>query len=448
MIDKNTTMSLAEKDRRYCWHPFTQHQTEPDMPVIVSAKGAVLYDDQGNEILDMISSWWTCVHGHSNPDLNQALLAQAEKAEHVMFAGFSHPAAINLSEKLAGRLPEDLNRVFFSDNGSTAVEIALKISYQYWKNKGEEGRTKFLAFEGGYHGETVGAMSVGKGCGFFDLFEDLTFEIGMLPYVETWQGDDQVQEREQAALKQIEQLLEREKHEIAALIVEPLMQGAGGIRLCRPEFIREVTKLAHAHGLLVIFDEVAVGFGRTGSLFACEKIGVTPDLICLSKGLTAGYLPMAVTVATDRVYDVFLSEDIEKGFLHSHTFCANPLACAVALKSLEMFEDQKLLNKINYLETCHQDFLTRLQTKHDIYKPRVMGSVMAFNISDENAGYKNNTSEALRNWFLTHGFNIRPIGDVIYLMPPFCIEDEQLERAYNGIIEGLEAILTPLKRVA
>jgi adenosylmethionine-8-amino-7-oxononanoate aminotransferase len=441
-------MSLADKDRRYCWHPFTQHQTEPDMPVIVSAEGASLYDEQGNEILDMISSWWTCVHGHANPELNNALAEQAGKVEHVMFAGFSHPAAINLAEKLAQRLPEDLNRVFFSDNGSTAVEIALKIAYQYWKNEGQEGRTKFLTFDGGYHGETVGAMSVGKGCGFFDLFEDLTFEVDMLPYVETWEGDEHVCANELVALHQIEQMIISEKHKIAGVIVEPLMQGAGGIRLCRPEYMKAVTELAQSHGLLVIYDEVAVGFGRTGSLFACEKIGVTPDLICLSKGLTAGYLPMSVTVATDRVFDVFLSEDIERGFLHSHSFSANPLACAVALKSLEMFEDQSLLNKISHIEKRHRDFLKRLEKNHHIFRPRAIGSVMAFNISDENTGYKNDTSEALRNWFLNNGLNIRPIGDVIYLMPPYCITDEQLDRAYNGIIDGLKSVLKPLKRAA
>ena len=435
-----TEKTLLEKDKRYCWHPFTQHQTEPDSPIIVSAKGASLYDQNGNEILDMISSWWTSIHGHSNPELNQALADQAAKVEHVMFAGFSHPPGIELAKKLAHRLPGDLNRVFYSDNGSTAVEIALKIAYQYWKNEGQENRTKFLAFEGAYHGETVGAMSVGSGCGFFDLFDGLMFDVATVPYVNTWHGDDSVEEREAVALKEIKKTIENNKDEIAALIVEPLMQGATGIRLCRPEFMKQVTDIAQKNGLLVIYDEVAVGFGRTGELFACQKIGVTPDLICLSKGLTAGYLPMSVTVATDRVYDVFLSDDIERGFLHSHSFCANPLACAVALKSLEMFENNNVIEDIQNIEKRHIKFLEVLNDKHDVYRIRVMGSVLAFDLSNKKGGYKNDNSEALREWFLKNGLNIRPIGSVVYLMPPYCITDEQLSRAYQGIIDGLSAM--------
>ena len=433
-------MNIQEKDRRYCWHPFTQHQTEPESPIITSAKGASLFDDKGNEILDMISSWWTSIHGHSNDELNKALAQQAKQVEHVMFAGFSHPSGINLAEKLAQRLPGDLNRTFYSDNGSTAVEIALKIAYQYWNNKGQEKRTKFLAFDGAYHGETVGAMSVGKGCKFFDLFNGLTFDVKTLPYAHTYHGDETIAEREVEALKEIKETIKKYKHEIAALIVEPLMQGASGIRLCRPEFMKEVTEFAQGEGLLVIYDEVAVGFGRTGHLFACQKIGVTPDLICLSKGLTAGYLPMSVTVATDRVYDVFLSDDIERGFLHSHSFCANPLACAVALKSLEMFEDNNVLGQIAHIEKQHIAFLEVLKSHHKVFKPRIMGSVIAFDLSEEKGAYKNSESEALREWFLNNGLNIRPIGSVVYLMPPYCITDEQLQRAYDGIIEGLNVI--------
>ncbi|HPD82209.1 MAG TPA: adenosylmethionine--8-amino-7-oxononanoate transaminase [Alphaproteobacteria bacterium] len=440
--------SLLAKDKRHCWHPFTQHQVEPDPPVIVKAKGASLFDEQGNEILDMISSWWTCIHGHAHDEISQALADQAAQLPHVMFAGFTHPAAIQLAEKLAQKLPGDLNRVFYSDNGSTAVEIALKIAYQYWTNKGERARTKFLAFDGGYHGETFGAMAVGKGCGFFKLYDDLTFNVEMLPYVPTWEKDHDVEEREKAALQSIQKTIEKHKHEIAALIVEPLMQGAGGIRFCRPEFMRQVTQMAQDQGILVIYDEIAVGFGRTGALFACEKIGVTPDLICLSKGLTAGYLPLSVTVATDRIFDVFLSDDVEKGFMHSNTFTANPLACAVALKSLEIFDREDSFKKLAHIEKRHRKFLKQLENHHDIFMPRVMGPILAFNISKEKRGYKNNVSEKLRDWFLKNGLNIRPIGDVIYLLPPYCIMDEELDRAYQGIMKGLDEVLLPLNRAA
>ncbi len=429
--------TLTEKDKRYCWHPMTQHKTELDPPVIVSASGASLYDEQGNEILDMIASWWTCVHGHSHPELNKAISDQVQDLEHVMFAGFSHPPAIKLAEKLAEKLPKDLNRVFYSDNGSTANEIALKIAYQYWINKKEPQKTKFLSFEKAYHGETVGAMSVGKGCGFFDDFEGLLFEVEKIPYVFTWEDDKNIEEKEQEALSQIKKTFENNKGQVAALIVEPLMQGAGGLRFSRPEFIKAVTEMAHSYDVLVIYDEVAVGFGRTGTLFACEKIGAAPDLICLSKGLTSGYLPMSVTVATDRVYDVFLNDDPDRAFLHSHSFTANPLACSVALRSLELFEEDKILEKIAHIENLHKKFLENLKARYSIFMPRVMGSIMAFNLADSDGAYKNNEGEFLRDYFFKNGLNIRPIGNAVYLMPPFCITDEQLDRAYSGIFDGL-----------
>ncbi|MEM6781124.1 MAG: adenosylmethionine--8-amino-7-oxononanoate transaminase [Pseudomonadota bacterium] len=430
--------AILEKDKRFVWHPFTQHATERDPIVIKSAKGASLFDEHGNEMLDMISSWWTCIHGHAHPAINQALKDQVDQMEHVMFSGFTHQPASDLSEKLAELLPGDLNRTFFSDNGSTAVEIALKIAYQYYKNAGEHGRTKFLAFDGGYHGETLGAMSVGRGCGFFKLFEGLMCSIESVPYAYTWDGDEQVEQREADALAALQSKLEQHKHETAALIVEPLMQGAGGVRFCRPEFIKQVVDMAHAHDVLVIFDEVAVGFGRSGSMFACEKAGVVPDLICLSKGLTAGYLPMAVTVATNHVFERFLDQDPSKMFLHSHTFCGNPLACAVANASLKLFETEKTLERIAHIEKRHSEQLAQLHAHPMALQPRVMGSVLAFNLAGQNDTIKSIESVLLRDWFWDLGLNIRPLGNVIYLMPPYCITDDQLDRAYTAIFEGLE----------
>ncbi len=426
-------------DKRHIWHPYTQHLTERDPVIITGAKGTNLYDEDGNEILDMISSWWTCIHGHSHPALNKALSDQATTMEHVMFAGFSHPPAINLAQKLSALLPDDLNRVFFSDNGSTSVEVALKLAYQYWKNKGEDKRRKFLAFDLGYHGDTVGAMSVGKGCGFFKNFEDICFQVEMIPYVETWDGDNDIEEKEKAALTKIKYIINSQKDEIAALIVEPLMQGAGGVRFSRPQFMKAITELAHENDILVIYDEVAVGFGRTGKMFACEKIGVTPDLICLSKGLTAGYMPMAVTVATDRIFNEFLDEGFGKAFIHGHTFTANPLACAVALKSLELFEEEKTLKKIAHIELRHGEQLEKLKAHPLAFKARVMGTALAFNLSENKAGYKTGGGEFLRDWYFNHGLNIRPLGDAIYLMPPYCITDEELDRAYDGLFAGLDA---------
>lgn len=431
---------ILDKDKRYVWHPFTQHATERDPIVIKSAEGACLYDEDGNEILDMISSWWTCIHGHAHPKLNAALAEQAAQVPHVMFSGFTHEPGAVLSEKLAQLLPGDLNRAFFSDNGSTSVEIALKISYQYWKNAGEHGRTKFLAFDGGYHGETLGAMAVGRGCGFFKLFEDLMCSIESVPYASTWDGDDDIEQKEDDALAALKTKLSECGHEIAALIVEPLMQGAGGMRFCRPEFMKRVVDMAHEAGILVIFDEVAVGFGRSGSMFACEKIGVVPDLICLSKGLTAGYLPMAVTVATDHVFERFLDQDPAKMFLHSHTFCGNPLACAVALESLNLFEDENTLTHIARIEDKHREFLKTLHAHSGAVMPRVMGSVLAFNLAHLDSAFKSIESVMLRDWFWERGLNIRPIGTVVYVMPPYCVSDDQLQRAYNAMIEGLDTL--------
>lgn len=432
-------MNVLEKDKRHCWHPFTQHQTERDPVVVTNAKGACLYTETGEEILDMIASWWTCTHGHAHPEINKALTEQANKMEHVMFGGFTHPCAADLSEKLAKILPGNLNRVFFSDNGSTAVEVAIKLAYQYWMNKGQTKRKHFVAFEGAYHGDTIGAMSVGQGCGFFKVYQDLLFSNQLLPYPHTWQGDQEIEEKERVALDAFTDLIEEKGSEIAALIMEPLMQGAAGIRLCRPEFVKKIVAMAQAAGILVIFDEVAVGFGRTGHLFACQKIGCTPDLICLSKGLTAGYMPMSVTVASDRIFDAFKSEDFKKAFFHGHSFTANPLACAVALRSLELFEEENTLQRIAQIEQSHLGFLKQLEGHPMACHLRVMGSIMAFNIP--NGGeYKNDLGEALREWYLEHGFNIRPLGSVVYLMPPYCITDDQLSRAYEGLLAGLEAI--------
>lgn len=426
-------------DARHVWHPFTQHGTEYAPPVIVRAKGASLFDDRGNEILDLISSWWTCIHGHAHPAINAALAKQAGAMEHVMFAGFTHPAAAAIAEKLARALPGDLCKVFFSDNGSTAVEVALKLAYQYWRNKGDNNRTLFLAFDGAYHGDTVGAMSVGKSCGFYNAYEDLMFRVDTIPFVDTWDGDKDVDARENAALATIEKTLIAHRDKIAALIVEPIMQGASGIRLCRPSYMKAVSDMARAHGILVIYDEVAVGFGRLGTLFACEQIGFTPDLICLSKGLTAGYMPMSVTVATQGVFDAFLDKGFGKAFAHGHSFTANPLACAVALKSLELFAEENTLAKIAHIETRHRAFARTLTAHTQADKIRVRGSILAFSLKHA-GGYKSSPGEYLRGWFLGKGLNIRPIGSTVYLMPPYCITDTELDRAYDGIIEGLNAL--------
>ena len=443
MNDKHNLSRLAQdllaRDRRHVWHPFTQHATEGDPIVIARAKGASLFDADGNEILDIVSSWWTCTHGHSHPKLNAALAEQAARFEHVMFAGFTHEPAVNLATALAELLPGDLSRVFFSDDGSTSVEVALKIAYQYWINVGEPRRQILVGFDGGYHGDTLGAMSLGRGSQFFSPFRDLMCKVVVLPCPATFEGDDAADEREAGALSAFEALIRDRGQSVAGLIIEPLLQGAGGMRLCRPSFLKRLVEIARAAGILVIFDEVATGFGRTGTMFAMEQAGVVPDLVCLSKGLTSGYMPLAATVAREAIFEAFLGESFERALPHGHSFTANPLACSVALASLALFKEEKTLERIARINKGHKAALAELVARPDVTRQRLIGSILAFDVKTA-GGYQSAESRRLRDWYLAHGLNIRPLGPTIYLMPPYCITDEELTRAYSGLVEGLDAL--------
>ena len=430
---------ILARDKRHVWHPFTQHGTAGEPLLIAGARGASLFDAEGREILDLISSWWTCTHGHAHPKLNAALAQQANRFPHVMFAGFTHQPAVDLATALAGLLPGDLGRVFFSDDGSTSVEVALKIAFQYWANRGETRRRVFVSFDGGYHGDTLGAMALGRGSGFFNLFRGLMCQVAVLPFPGTFEGDDAVEEREMGALSALEDRLGNGAQDVAAIIIEPLLQGAGGMRICRPAFLKRVVELARDAGVLVIFDEVATGFGRTGTLFALEQAGVVPDMVCLSKGLTAGYLPMAVTVVRETVFETFLGESFDRALAHGHSFTANPLACAVALCSLALFEEEDTLGRIAHINARHRDMLDELKGRPDVIRSRLLGSILAFDLKAE-AAYQSAASSALRDWYLARGLNIRPLGGTLYLMPPYCISDTELARAYAGLIEGLDGL--------
>jgi adenosylmethionine---8-amino-7-oxononanoate aminotransferase len=390
---------LLARDRRYVWHPFTQHGTEGDPIVLTGAKGASLFDADGNKILDLVSSWWTCTHGHSHPKLNAALAEQAARFEHVMFAGFTHEPAVNLATGLAELLPGDLSRVFFSDDGSTSVEVALKIAYQYWINVGEPRRQILVGFDGGYHGDTLGAMSLGRGSQMFSPFRDLMCKVVVLPYPATFEGDDAADEREAGAISAFEALIADRGQSVAGLIIEPLLQGAGGMRLCRPSFLKRLVEAARASGVLVIFDEVATGFGRTGTMFAMEQASVVPDLVCLSKGLTSGYMPLAVTVAPESIFEAFLGESFERALPHGHSFTANPLACAVALASLDLFKEEKTLERIARINKRHKAALAELAARPDVTRPRLIGSILAFDVKTA-GGYQSAESRALRDWYL------------------------------------------------
>ncbi|HBF61585.1 MAG TPA: adenosylmethionine--8-amino-7-oxononanoate transaminase [Methyloceanibacter sp.] len=437
-MGSRTAEEIIARDKRHVWHPYTQHGIEVEPQVVARAEGASLFDANGREILDMISSWWTCTHGHAHPKINAAIARQANTMEHVMFAGFTHAPAVDLAATLAGLLPGDLNRVFYTDDGSTSVEVAIKIAYKSWVNRGETRRT-LIAFDGGYHGDTLGAMSVGRSSQMFGAFKDLMCDVRVVPYPATFEGDDAVEEREAGALSALEALLKDHRQSIAAMIIEPMMQGAAGIRFCRPSFLKRVVALAREAKVLVIFDEVATGFGRTGKLFAMEHADVTPDLVCLSKGLTGGYMPLAATVVHDRLFDLFLSHDFDRALPHGHSFTANPLACSVALAAIGLYEEEQTMARIAEINAHHRTMLDVLAARPDVTQQRVLGPVLAFEVGDDGA-YQSEASRTLRAWYLAKGLNIRPIGSTVYLMPPYCITDEELARAYVGMIEGLDRL--------
>lgn len=435
-----TPDGVVALDRRHIWHPFTQAATAPDPIPIRSAKGARLIATDGREYLDLISSWWVTLHGHSHPAIAAAIARQALDLEQVIFAGFTHEPAVQLAARLTAMLPAGLERVFFSDNGSTAVEVALKLAFQYWRNRGEPQRTRFLAFDGGYHGDTFGAMSAGRSSGFYKPFHDLLFTVDLLPYPETWTDDPDVDDKEAASLRMLDSWIARNANAGVALIMEPLLQGAAGMRMCRPGFVRAIAERLKQAGILFILDEVMTGFGRTGATFACVKAGVTPDLICLSKGLTGGFLPMAVTVSGREIYEAFLGGNFDRAFAHGHSFTANPLGCAAALASLDLLQAPSIPTSLAMIEAVHRDRVTRLAHHLRLTRPRLCGTIAAIDFGGPEQGYTAELGQRLKAFFLERGLLIRPLGPVVYLLPPLCVSAEELHRAYDAIEEAAASL--------
>jgi len=431
----------SNDDKRHVWHPFTQAQTAPDPIAIRAGRGAVLYAEDGREFIDLISSWWVTLHGHAHPKIAAAVAEQASKLEQVIFAGFTHRPASELARRLTALLPGELNRVFFSDDGSTAVEVALKMAHQFWRNKGQPHRCKYLAFNGAYHGDTVGAMSAGASSGYFNQWEDLMFEVTALPYPETWEDDDEVEIKETASLAALDQYISDHGEDTAALIVEPLVQGASGMRMCRPEFLKAVADRLKNEGILLIFDEVMTGFGRTGDLFACLKATVTPDIICLSKGLTGGFLAMSVTVCSDNIYEGFLGEEFDKALAHGHSFTANPLGCAAALASMDLLLADETRADMKSIELLHFERMSRLMQAKGLVHARVMGTIAAIDVDAPDAGYTAAIGAKLKEYFMAQGLLMRPLGNVIYILPPYCISDTQLHTAYDAIEQAAADLL-------
>lgn len=427
-------------DKIHIWHPFTQAKTAPEPIAIKSANGIYLTTEDDKQIVDYISSWWVNIHGHCHPYICDAIYNQSKNLEQVIFAGFTHKPATELSKKLTSVLPDKLNKVFFSDNGSTAVEVGIKMAYQYHINLGAK-KTKILTFDGAYHGDTFGAMSAGKSSKFFDNWQDLLFDVEVVPYPHTFINDTDVDNKEQSALNELDNILNNNKDDICAIILEPLVQGAGGMRMVRPSFVKQVCEKVKNAGGLVIFDEVMTGFGRTGTMFASEQ-SFTPDIICLSKGLTAGFMAMSVTVCSDEIYDAFLDDSFDKSFIHGHSFTANPLGCAAAIASLEVFENEKVMDKISNIENIHKEtgirILSGCKTLTNI---RIQGTIIAMDVNIDDTGYKSSIGDRLKKYFWENGALIRPLGNVIYLLPPYVISEEQLTDAYNIIVEAVNEIV-------
>lgn len=421
-------MSLAERDKKHLWHPLTQHKTHPDHLPVVRAKGALLFDENDNSYIDGIASWYTCMYGHSNPEITQRVKAQLDVLDQVVFSGFTHPPAVELSEKLIGILPGSMEKIFFSDNGSTSVDVAIKMSLQYFFNKHEK-RNRVIAFDNAFHGDTFGAMSVSGLSVYNGPFEEhlLRVERIEVPHAGNMES---VKARFESLLN---------SGEIAAFIYEPLVQGAAAMHMFEPECLEELLIMAKAHGILTIADEVMTGFGKTGKMFASEYMNCQPDIMCLSKSLTAGIAPMALTCCTRAVYEGFLDENIVKGFFHGHTYSANPLACTAALAGIDLLQTKGIQDAILRINRRHSEFEAHIVAHPKVNSTRVMGVIFALDLETKTDRY-GTLRDKLYHFFMENGVFLRPLGNTIYILPPFIISDAELDKIYEVIERSLELV--------
>lgn len=413
---------LLERDRAAVWHPFTQSGMEQDMLDIARAKGASLFLTSGEELLDGISSWWCNVHGHGHPALVQAAAKQFETLDHVLFAGCTHEPAVQLAERILKVTPGELSKVFYSDNGSTAVEVALKMAVQWWFNRGER-RSTIVALEDSYHGDTFGAMAAGARGLFTRPFDPMLFEVKHISI-----------QCSQADLDLLEELCRSKQ--VAAFIFEPLVQGAGGMRMYNAEILNRYTAVCKQYGVLCIADEVMTGFGRTGPLFASSTLSVQPDIVCLSKGLTNGSVPLAITACTEAVFQGFFSPDHSRTFFHGHTFTGNPIAAAIALASLELSLSDDCTEARKRIHYAHRSCANALRSVPGVTSVRVTGTILALDVLDASSqGYVSSIRDRAMKFFRKKGILLRPLGNVVYCMPPYCTTEAQLARIHESIIE-------------
>ncbi|WP_445453052.1 adenosylmethionine--8-amino-7-oxononanoate transaminase [Flavobacterium sp. 25HG05S-40] len=423
-------MNLSERDRLYNWHPYTQHKTAADFPAIVKGSGALLWDENDKEYIDAIASWWVNPYGHSNKIIADAIYDQLTTLEHVLFGGFTHDKAVLLAEKLMEILPDNQKKLFYSDNGSTAVEVALKSALQYFYNKGIP-KTKIIAFKDAFHGDTFGAMASSGITFFTEAFKGSLLEVIRIP-VPTIGNEEQ-------SINALKDLVAT--NDFAAFIFEPLVQGAAGMVIYSPDALDEMIAVCQQNNVFTIADEVMTGFGKTGKTFATDYLANKPDMMCLSKALTGGTIPMAITTFSQDIFDGFFDDDTNKALFHGHTFTANPTGCAAALASISLLQSEEMQKNIVRINQSHLVFEKRIQLHPKVKTTRVLGVIFALEIKTENQeSYYGTMRNTLYNFFIENGIILRPVGNIVYILPPYVITDEQLEKVYDAVGKALEIV--------
>lgn len=423
-------MSLAERDAKVIWHPYTQMKNPlPHIP-IVKGEGVYLYDEQGRKYIDAISSWWVNIHGHAHPYIAEKVAEQLNMLEHVIFAGFTHEPAVQLAERLLPLLPGgEQTKVFYSDNGSTAVEVALKMCLQYWVNIGKQGRKKIIAFKAAYHGDTFGAMSVSGRSIFTDAFSQLLFDV------------DFIELPNENNIAQLKSRINYLSNEVACFIFEPMVLGASGMLMYEAQYLDQLIETCQTHGILTIADEVMTGFGRTGKYFSCEALTSKPDIFCLSKGLTGGTMPLGITTCNHKIFEAFLSEDQLKTLYHGHSFTANPVACAASLASLDILLKPETLRHIKRIETMHSEFAESIKGHPKLKTVRQTGTILVMEWeTGADTNYLSGLRDQLYLYFLEKGIILRPLGNILYILPPYVISNEDLVYIYQTILQALKDI--------
>ena len=425
------------------WHPFTQPALDPPPVAIRRADGVYLETSDGRKLIDAISSWWVTLHGHSHPAIAAAIAEQSARLEHVLLAGFTHEAVEELSERLRKYFPAGLSRIFYSDDGSTAIEVALKIAVQYWRNIGRTEKAGIIALEHAYHGDTVGAMSAGVDSEFNAAFRSMRFPVHRVHSAYCYRcpvGKIRATCKIEC-LEKLARLLEEKNGEIAAIIVEPLLQGAEGMIVHPVEFLAGVRELCTQHNVLLIADEVLTGFGRTGRMFACENANVVPEIMCLAKGLTGGFLPMGATVCAENIAGEFIGEDRSRTFWHGHSYTGNPICCAAGIASLKIFESEPVFERIEQIAAVHKERLEAIRKHPAVGDVRQIGTVAAIELRADDAGYFSHLKPMLYDFYLRRGVLLRPLGNVVYVLPPYCITAAELNHVHDVIADSLELVL-------